>query len=146
MKRYVLTALMLLTMAVMPAGVFAGSAAAAAGCGKPTDSKTQVLKGIGETDATCDDSGVDNIFATIVKVLSYVIGAVAIVMMLVGAFKYISSGGEAQKVGNAKSTILFALVGLIVAALAQFLVHFVLYQTSRSIAPKPPATAKHKTP
>ena len=147
MKRYIITALMLLTMAVSPASLLFGSAAA--DCGTPSDSKSQVLQGIGETDPTkCDDSGVSNIFATVVNVLSFLIGGVAILAIMAGGFKYITSGGEAQKVGNAKNTILYALVGLGVAAVAQFLVHFVLFQTNQSVNPdpKPPAAAKPKTP
>lgn len=97
-----------------------------AACGSPSDAKTQVLNGIGQTGSDCTDSGVTSAVSAAVSILSLIVGVAAVVMVMLGGFKYITSGGESSKVANAKSTLLYALVGLAVAALAQFLVHFVL--------------------
>jgi hypothetical protein len=51
-------------------------------------------------------------------------------MVIISGFKYVTSGGDPQKVSGAKSTLIYAIVGLIVVALAQILVHFVLQQTN----------------
>ena len=58
------------------------------------------------------------------------VGIVAVIMIIVGGFKYITSGGESSKVSGAQSTILYAVVGLVVVVLAQIIVHFVLNKTS----------------
>jgi len=75
-------------------------------------------------------SGTTNNFAdiakTIVNVFSIIVGVVAVIMIIYGGFRYITSGGESGAVGNAKNTIIYAIVGLILVALAQVIVHFVL--------------------
>ena len=47
-------------------------------------------------------------------------------MIIVGGLRYITSGGESSNISGAKTTIIYALVGLVIVALAQFIVHFVL--------------------
>jgi hypothetical protein len=47
-------------------------------------------------------------------------------MIMVAGFKYITAGGDAGSIGSAKNTLVYAIVGLLIAALAQALVHFVL--------------------
>lgn len=80
----------------------------------------------------CSDSGqaannkLSDTMATIVNLLSYIVGIVAVIMVIVAGFKYITSGGDSAKVSSAKSTLVYAIVGLIIVALAQFIVHFVL--------------------
>jgi hypothetical protein len=62
----------------------------------------------------------------IVNVILYVLGAVAVIMIIVGAFRYVLSGGDSGSVTSAKNTILYAVVGLIVAILAYAIVNFVV--------------------
>lgn len=90
----------------------------------------------GDCTAESDSPTVGKIINTAVTLLSYIAGAAGIIMIIVGSFKYITSGGDSGKVGNAKTTILYALIGLVIAALAQVLVRFVLHQaTTASPAP-----------
>jgi hypothetical protein len=49
---------------------------------------------------------------------------------MIAGFKYIASAGDQNKVASAKGTLIYALVGLAVAALTQFLIHFVLANTN----------------
>jgi hypothetical protein len=70
--------------------------------------------------------GLGHLLKDIIDVISLVLGAVAVLMMIIGGFKFITSGGDSNKVASARNTIIYALVGLVVAALAQVLVHFVL--------------------
>ncbi len=70
--------------------------------------------------------GSGGIFSTIVNVLLFIIGAVAVVMLIYGGFRYVMSGGDASAVTAAKNTILYAVVGIIVALLAYAIVNFVL--------------------
>jgi hypothetical protein len=53
-------------------------------------------------------------------------------MIIVAGLKYIASAGDSNKVSSAKSTLIYALVGVLIAALAQLLVHFVLHQASNT--------------
>ncbi len=63
---------------------------------------------------------------TAVNILSLVVGIAAVIMIIYGGLRYITSGGDSGSVGNAKNTIIYAIVGLIIVALAQLIVHFVL--------------------
>ncbi|MBI2592189.1 hypothetical protein HYW36_01810 [Candidatus Saccharibacteria bacterium] len=62
----------------------------------------------------------------IVNLVSIIVGVVAVIMIIVGGFRYITSGGKEEGVKNAKNTILYGLIGLIIVALAQVIVRFVL--------------------
>lgn len=62
----------------------------------------------------------------IVNILIAVIGVVAVIMLIVGGFRYVFSQGNEKAVQGAKDTILYAIIGLIVAILAFAIVNFVI--------------------
>lgn len=64
--------------------------------------------------------------ATVVNIISSVAGVVAVIMIIIAGFRYVSSGGSDETVKSAKSTILYAVIGLVVIAFAQIIVRFVL--------------------
>lgn len=76
-------------------------------------------------------SNIAAILTDIINIFSVIVGAVAVIMIIVGGFKYITSGGESSNVSGAKSTIVYAIVGLVIVVLAQVIVRFVL---SKSIS------------
>lgn len=83
----------------------------------------------------CDPSGVgtgttriQDIVTTIINILSVIVGIVAVIMIIWGGFKYITSGGDSGNITGAKNTIIYAILGLVIVALAQFIVQFVLDQ------------------
>lgn len=69
---------------------------------------------------------VNNTIKAVVDILSTAVGLAAVIMIIIGGFRYVTSGGKQESVASAKNTILYAIVGLIVVALAQIIVHFVL--------------------
>ncbi len=69
---------------------------------------------------------VNNTITLALNVFSAIVGIIAVVMIIVGGVKYITSQGESANITSAKNTILYALVGLVVVALAQVIVRFVL--------------------
>lgn len=73
-----------------------------------------------------ENAPLNNIIALVINVFSVVVGFIAIVMMIYGGFKYITSSGDSGNVTAAKNTIMYALIGLIIVALAQLIVRFVL--------------------
>ncbi len=84
--------------------------------------------GGGCADADIDAAGTDieSIISTGIDLFSLVVGIIAVIMIIIGGVKYITSGGDAGNVTGAKNTILYAIIGLIVVALAQTIVFFVL--------------------
>lgn len=70
--------------------------------------------------------GNSGVFAEISSVLLFIVGAVAVIMIVIGGLRYVISGGDASQVQAAKNTILYALVGIIIAILAYAAVGFVI--------------------
>ena len=70
--------------------------------------------------------GADGIFTRITSIALYVIGAVSVIMLIWGGVRYIISGGDSKKITDAKNTILYAILGLIIAFFAYAIVNFVL--------------------
>lgn len=68
----------------------------------------------------------NNFVTSIISLLSWAIGVVAVFMIIVGGFKYITSGGDSAGVTAAKNTILYAIIGLVIVALSQLIVRFIL--------------------
>lgn len=69
---------------------------------------------------------INSIIKTVINIFSAIVGIVAVIMIVFGGLKYITSGGDSNNISSAKSTIIYAIIGLIVVALAQFIVQFVL--------------------
>lgn len=80
------------------------------------------------TDCTTDTGSFAAILANIINVLSLIVGIVAVVMIIIAGFNYITSNGEDAKVSTAKKAIVNAIVGLIIVASAQVIVKFVLHK------------------
>lgn len=70
--------------------------------------------------------GNSGVFSEISSVLLFIVGAVAVIMIVIGGLRYVISGGDATQVQAAKNTILYALIGVIVAILAYAAVNFVI--------------------
>jgi hypothetical protein len=66
------------------------------------------------------------VFQTITNVLLFIIGAISVIMLIIGGIRYVVSGGDSSAVTSAKNTILYAVVGIVVAILAYALVNFVV--------------------
>jgi hypothetical protein len=99
----------------------------------PDTVKTNLCNGTnGDTtgdSAGCNDTGgvsLEDIMRKIVTIFSIIVGFVAVIMIIVGGIKYITSGGDSGNISGAKNTIIYAIIGLIIVALAQVLVHYVL--------------------
>jgi cytochrome bd-type quinol oxidase subunit 2 len=69
---------------------------------------------------------INTIITTVINMFSLVVGIISVIMIIIGGLKYIMSGGEGANITGAKNTILYAIIGLVIVALAQVLVKFVL--------------------
>lgn len=89
----------------------------------PTDGSTTDCNTL-----TADANGakVNSLLATVINIFSVIVGVIAVIMIIIGGFRYVTSGGQSEKITSAKNTILYALIGLIIVALAQVIVKFVL--------------------
>lgn len=70
--------------------------------------------------------GDGGIFTRITSIALYVIGAISVIMLIWGGLRYILSGGDSKKITDAKNTVLYAIIGLIISFLAYAIIRFVL--------------------
>ena len=73
-----------------------------------------------------------DVFKNIVNILLFIIGAVSVIMLIYGGIRYTTSGGNANSVTAAKNTIMYSIIGLVVAILAFAVVQFVVNQVMDS--------------
>jgi hypothetical protein len=93
------------------------------------EGKTAVEKGAEIARASgmpTDLIGDNGVFGRITNVILLAIGLVSVIMLIYGGLRYILSGGDSKKVTDAKNTILYAIIGLIISLLAYAIVNFVL--------------------
>lgn len=82
----------------------------------------QGIKDIGGSNAT----PLPTVIKNIVNVLLYFIGVLSVIMIIYGGFRYVTSAGDTSAVASAKNTILYAVVGVVVAGLAYAIVNFAI--------------------
>lgn len=71
-------------------------------------------------------SGNDGIISKAINIFSFLTGAASVIMIIIGAIKYITAGGESSKVTSAKSTITYALIGVVVFLMSRAILTFVI--------------------
>lgn len=112
----------------LTAPAFGGGVIYAQG-GATSDAADAVCEGVELTGGNCNgngNNGLNKVIEQAINIFSVIIGVIAVIMIMVGGLKYITSGGDAAGVSSAKNTILYAVVGLVVVAMAQIIVKFVL--------------------
>ena len=125
----------LLTLGLVPVAVLA-----APDCANPASLSTAEAIQCGTDNAAGVPQGANpgnSINKTInnaIDIISVAVGAAAVIMLMVGGFRYITSAGNQESVKGAKNTIIYALVGLVIVALAQIIVQFVLTKTDQSVS------------
>lgn len=70
--------------------------------------------------------GVNGVFTRITNTVLYAVGIISVIMLIYGGLRYVISGGDSKKVTDAKNTIMYAIIGLIISILAYAIVNFVI--------------------
>jgi hypothetical protein len=97
------------------------------------DAQSDICNGIGAASggsgcATTSGPSLSTIIATIVNILSLIVGIASVIMIMVGGFQYVTSGGDSGKIASGKNTVIYAIVGLLIVAFSQAIVQFVLHK------------------
>lgn len=112
------------------------ASALAIDCSKQSPTNTQEAiqcgtdKSAGVLDGGDPGSRLDNTIKNGVNLISLFVGVIAVIMIIVSGLKYITSGGEADKVKGAKNTIVYAIIGLVIVAFAQLIVRVVINEAT----------------
>jgi hypothetical protein len=89
------------------------------------DAKTQIRSGLKAAGGdTKDTSG--TLITRVINVMLFIIGVLSVIMIVYGGILYVISAGDSGRVSKAKNTIMYAIVGLVVALLAYAIVNFVI--------------------
>jgi hypothetical protein len=90
------------------------------------DNTISLAEGVKCAKSADQKGNLGNIIQAVTNVLLFIIGAVSVIMIILGGLKYVLSNGDSSQITSAKNTILYAVIGLIVALLAFAIVNFVL--------------------
>ena len=111
------------------AGLFMAAPAMAVDCpaGSVNETATTYAQcNIPAEEIKGEDGGLFKTIQTIINWVLAILGIIAVIMVILGGFTYMTSRGEAAKTKQAKDTILYGIIGLIIALLAFAIVNFVL--------------------
>lgn len=75
---------------------------------------------------------VKSVAKAVVTVMSIIIGVIAVIMILIAGIRFVTAGGDSNRVASAKNTLIYAIIGLFIAVIAQLIIHYVL-STANSI-------------
>ena len=95
-----------------------------------------VCEGIASFDSggagcnSSEGSSIDGLIELGLNILTIVAGVVAVIMLIVAGFNYVTSTGDSSKISHAKNTLIYAIVGLVIVVFAQIIVQFVLARAS----------------
>lgn len=76
-------------------------------------------------------TGTGGVFTTVVNIALFIIGALSVIMLIYGGIRYTVSGGDSGSVTAAKNTILYAIIGIVVAIFAYAIVNFVIAELTK---------------
>ena len=123
----------LLVLPVLAFGATVAVAQTASADDPPSKDDDLTLKtGVGESKGANvpeSISGDDGLVTKIINILLWAIGIVSVIMLIIGGFRYATSNGDSNQVTAAKNTIMYAVIGLVIAMFAYAIVNFVLAKT-----------------
>ncbi len=126
-----LTAFASTIMLLTPATALAQVNVADAVCGGASLNATAAARACPTADTT--DTTLNNVIKTVINFLSVAVGLFAVIELIYGGFRYITSGGDSGKISGAKNHILYALIGLVIVAVSQVIVRVVLVKSINTI-------------
>lgn len=71
-------------------------------------------------------TGSDGLIVSIANIIAFVAGVAAVIIIIVAGIQLVTSGGDSQKAKSARSTVLHALIGLVIVVLARTIIYFVV--------------------
>jgi len=110
----------------------------------PPDASDAVCAALGDANAdSCAASGdaqVSNVIRVALNILSFAAGFIAVISLIISGLKYITSQGDSNSISSARSSVIYAIVGIAIVVLSQVIVRFVINQANTPAPPPPPAT------
>jgi hypothetical protein len=89
----------------------------------------------GASNAYCSDTanggqndiyGPTGLISDAINIISWIAGIAAVIVLMIGGFRFVVSGGDSNSVSGARSMILYALVGLVIIGAAQIIMRYII--------------------
>ncbi len=102
-----------------------------------TTSQSEACKGVsvisngGCNSLKASGQSLNGTLGLVLNIFSAIVGIVAVIMIIIGGVKYITSNGNSERTNEAKNTILYAIIGLVIVAIAQIIVQFVIHKAQK---------------
>lgn len=95
----------------------------------PTIANAAVCPG-GYISEVCNDSHtVQAVLKTVINTMLFLLGAVSVIVIIIAGFRMAASGGNADSMAKSRNSILYAAIGVVIAASAYAIVNFVILRT-----------------
>ena len=122
-KNIMMTGLTLILSATML--VFVGVPVQAESCGS---AKQCITDGLTASGTSTTPNSFSSVLTTVTNILLFLMGAISVIMIIVGGIRYATSQGDQTQMQSAKNTILYAVIGVVVSIAAYAIVSFVVTQ------------------
>lgn len=122
-KNIIMTVLTLILSATML--VFVGVPVQAESCGS---AKQCITDGLTASGTSTTPNSFSSVLTTVTNILLFLMGAISVIMIIVGGIRYATSQGDQTQMQSAKNTILYAVIGVVVSIAAYAIVSFVVTQ------------------
>lgn len=103
-----------------------GGSPATISANTPETATDAVCAGLGGCDEAATNTTVNSTVATVINILSLIGAVIAVIMIIIGGIRFVTSSGDSSATASARNTVIYSLVGLVIIALAQLIVRFVL--------------------
>jgi hypothetical protein len=92
------------------------------------DSIKDACAGVSTSGGDCADNGtqLNNAIKVAINIFAVIVGVIAVIMVIIAGATFITSNGESGKLAKAKTSVIYAIVGMILVAAAETVVHFVI--------------------
>ncbi len=90
------------------------------------DTKAEICKKEPDSPLCKKQKSVPEFIKDLVNTLLFILGAVAVIVIILSGVFYVTSIGDSNLIAKAKNTLLYAVVGLVVAIMAYAIVNFVI--------------------
>jgi hypothetical protein len=128
LKIIIATCLVMVGIAATPLAV----SAADENAGSDGNAATKISDGLKKVGGDKNTVSLEDQIKTIVNVMLFLLGAIAVIMIIIGGIRYATSNGDASATKAAKDTVLYAVIGLVVAILAYAIVGFIVNTAFKS--------------
>ena len=125
MKRFLLTVLFILGVSLPFGSAFASTNIIPTCSSSPAIANTSVCQDV-QQQSSSSGNLIIGIIKDVIDVLSVLVGSAAVIIIIVSGIRFVLSGGDSNAVASAKSGLIAAVIGIVVVALAQTIVIFVL--------------------